>query len=143
MTTQWPHDFRDCFHLNQQSGLYKISASFREAAQDIRRIGVTKDFFDHYPELRHAVRAVDELPRSLPAKEELSHLRGYNGFDTLEHPQRGTWSFSDKAVTKTRGPGMMGMLGTLLDASFSDCAGPWDDSILHSEMSYISGRDFL
>ncbi|KAK5046992.1 hypothetical protein LTR84_006934 [Exophiala bonariae] len=65
MRLRWPFEFRDCYRYNKSNGSYSLSPTYLELEDDLHTSGVTRDFFDHYPEFRGMIAAVDEIPPSL------------------------------------------------------------------------------
>lgn len=65
MRMQWPFEVRDSYRYNAIEGLYSISPTFLETLGQLQNLGVSRDFFDYYPEFRGQIMAVDEIPPSL------------------------------------------------------------------------------
>lgn len=65
MRIKWPFDVRDCYLYNASEALYTISPTFLETLNNIQALGVTRDFFDYYPEFRGMLVAIDEIPPSM------------------------------------------------------------------------------
>ncbi|KIX10267.1 uncharacterized protein Z518_01349 [Rhinocladiella mackenziei CBS 650.93] len=146
---QWPYEFRDCFLFNSANGLYKINPMYAEILGDIRRIGVTKDFFNSYPEFRSAIGAVDEIPASITVvQNQYANYEGLPYSDLFKQRQpESKPDESKKAAEPTEQNSVGQMMASLFNHSYPEQVESWDYGIwdhgLLPEMSYISGRDFL
>jgi len=65
MRIQWPFEVRDCYLYNATEASYTISPTFLAALNNIHALGVSRDFFEFYPELRGMAIAVDDIPPSI------------------------------------------------------------------------------
>lgn len=65
MRMRWPFEFRDCYRYNKSKASYSLSPTYLELENDLHASGVTRDFFEYYPEFRGMIAAVDEIPPSL------------------------------------------------------------------------------
>lgn len=65
MRIQWPFEVRDCYLYNAAAASYSISPTFLATMNNINALGVARDFFEYYPELRGTAVAVDDIPPSI------------------------------------------------------------------------------
>ncbi|RMD40484.1 hypothetical protein DV735_g4645, partial [Chaetothyriales sp. CBS 134920] len=52
LVINWSYDFKDCFVHRWDTGTFEISPLFRECIGNLRNWQMTRDMFDHFPELR-------------------------------------------------------------------------------------------
>ncbi|KEF53570.1 uncharacterized protein A1O9_10545 [Exophiala aquamarina CBS 119918] len=62
---QWPFEVRDCYLYNAAEASYSISPTFLATLNNFHALGIKRDFFDYYPELRGMALAVDGIPPSI------------------------------------------------------------------------------
>ncbi|KAI1626891.1 hypothetical protein EDD37DRAFT_237175 [Exophiala viscosa] len=79
----WPYELRDMYLFNASKGLYKVSPLFEELLGDIRNIGVTGGFLQHFPELQSVVNIVDEMHHG-PLPNSTSCQLDVDGMDLFE-----------------------------------------------------------
>jgi hypothetical protein len=60
----WPHDFRDCYKLNIETGRYTLSSDFTRYIHDIRRWTMHNDFFHYFPDLQYDIPVSESVLRS-------------------------------------------------------------------------------
>ncbi|KIW10139.1 hypothetical protein PV08_11100 [Exophiala spinifera] len=137
MRVEWPYEFRDCYLLNSATGLYKLSPLFDETIKDIRKIGVCKSFFQHYPELEGAVNVIYENPSHVECVTAARCAQvDVNGLDL------------GLKVAKARGPST-GIVATgqkpstALASGLFDQQASWDLLDAIPELSLIPNRDFV
>lgn len=149
MRAAWPFEFRDCYHYNPTDGYYKITPSFVDMLGDIRRIGVTKNFYDSFPEFRGAVMTLDEVPPSIGTNREAPSFP--NGFSSLDYfrqrppasqqREKERMTDEDEAMPRT----LDGMIASLFNISSSEGMQmqTWIGHDPVVDASYVSARDFL
>lgn len=145
MRSEWPYEFRDCYLYNSKKDMYQISPSYAEVLQNIQKIGVTKTFFEHYPELENAVNVVDEGPHPTATGPAPSSGPEADGdMDFFHIPQSEVWS-SDPKSTPKRGESypVDDALASLFENPCPQKVEAYGNHDFASEIAYISGRDFL
>jgi len=121
--------------FNASKGLYKVSPLFEELLGDIRNIGVTGNFLEHFPELQSVVNIVDEMHYG-PLPNSGTCQLDVDGMDLFELQDTEGRVF-DPEMTTEQLP-MAGMLGNIFNTS---CGGHVEAG--DNLPSYISNRDFV
>ncbi|CAO2650358.1 Nn.00g016500.m01.CDS01 [Neocucurbitaria sp. VM-36] len=68
MRILWPFEFRDCYTLDLETGLYKSSRMFDERINDINCWTMGPDFFRRFPELSSDIPGnIHRIPKALPS----------------------------------------------------------------------------
>ncbi|KAK4939283.1 hypothetical protein LTR10_020372 [Elasticomyces elasticus] len=132
----WPYELRDMYLFNASKGLYKVSPLFEELLGDIRNIGVTSNFLQHFPELQTVVNVVDEmhygpLPNGGPCQLDV------DGMDLFEMQNTEGRVFDPETTTEVP---MAGMMGSIFNSS---CGGHVEIGDHSNLPAYVSSRDFV
>jgi len=145
MRVDWPYELRDCFLFNSAKGLYKLSPLFDETLKDIQKIGVSRSFFQHYPELGDAVNVVEGSNQLEGRTQAFQYGRmDVNGLHLAR--QQYSEENNPESVAAVRHTGQWPTtetIATLLDSSCSTATESWNALSSLPEASYISTRDFI
>lgn len=90
---RWPFEFQDCYLYNTSTAIYSLSPTYLEVADDLRAVGVTRDFLESYPEFRGLAITVDEIPPSIRMESPDSHFTNV-GNDALGFPEQSQQCFA-------------------------------------------------
>jgi hypothetical protein len=64
----WPFDARDCYTINNETGLYEISMMFDQRVADIQCWTMGPEIFEHFPEFQSDMPMYNRIPRSVGPK---------------------------------------------------------------------------
>lgn len=109
---------------------------------DIRNVGVTSNFLQHFPELQHVVNVVDEIHYG-PLQDGTSCQLDVDGMDLFGMPSTNGRVFDPETTTEVGHLPMAGILGGISNSSCTGHIESDDISNLPSGLSYLSNRDFV
>ncbi|RMZ77411.1 hypothetical protein DV738_g4360, partial [Chaetothyriales sp. CBS 135597] len=129
LIVDWPYDFQDCFIKRSRTGSYEISPLFRECVFNIHNWKISRDMFDHFPELTADIPhdMTSARPVSNFLQMQMANFPWPQGVyaNNKALPQDDTESYSDKAIPQDTD-------------IFSDTSSPWDMQLASYSMPFYN-----
>ena len=65
----WPHEFKDTYRLDHETGLFRLSPLFISSMQDLRCWTMNSDFLQKYPDFQGDTPITNPRPAMLTLKD--------------------------------------------------------------------------